>query len=70
MNDLQRLKYDLSLHYASVMVQNDISSGNVNSADITRIRNNLISYATDFVELLNNGTMDENILSTLLEKFI
>lgn len=69
MNDIQKLKYDLSLRYASIMVQNDIASGNVMASDISKIRNNMISYATDFAEYLNDGTMDESVLPDLLNHF-
>ncbi len=70
MNDIQRLKYDLSLRYASVMIQNDITSGIVLASDITQVRNKMISHATDFAEFLNNGTMDESVLPDLLNRFI
>ncbi len=67
---ISKLKCDLSLHYASIMVQNDISTGIVNIGDTILIRNRLISYATDFVESLNDGTMSENVLNDLLQQFI
>lgn len=69
MNDMQKLKYDLSLHYASVMVQNDIASGVVGASDTLLIRNKMISYTTDFAESLNDGTMCNSVLPDLLKNF-
>lgn len=70
MNDIQRLKYDLSLRYASAMIQNDIVSNSVNASDIILIRNKMISYAMDFAESLNDGTMCDSVLPDLLKKII
>lgn len=69
MNDIQRLKYDLSLHYGSVMIQNDIVSNTVSASDIILIRNKMISYAADFAESLNDGTMHDSVLPDLLKWF-
>lgn len=68
MNDMQKLKYDLSLHCASIMVQKDISSSELPQG-IYDARNKMISYATDFAEILNDGTMSEDSLVNLLKFF-
>lgn len=69
MNDMQKLKYDLSLRYASVMIQNELANGSLASDELILIRNKMISYATDFIDSLNDGTMCDSVLPDLLEKF-
>ncbi len=69
MNDMQKLKYDLSLHYASIMVQHDIASGKLSHKEMYLIRNAMVSYAADFAEILTDGTMSEESLNDLLEYF-
>ena len=68
MNDLQKLKYDLALQCASIMVQHDISTATTPQG-IYDVRNKMISYATDFAEILTDGTMMEDSLIGLLKFF-
>ena len=68
MDDMQKLKYDLALHCASIMVQKDINSSEIPQG-IFDVRNKMISYATDFAEILTDGTMSEDSLINLLEFF-
>lgn len=68
MNDMQKLKYDLALHCASIMVQKDISSCKTPQG-IYDVRNKMISYATDFAEILTDGTMSQDSLINLLQFF-
>jgi len=68
MNDMQKLKYDLTMHCASIMVQHDISSC-TRPQGIYDVRNKMIYYATKFAEILTDGTMSEDSLINLMKYF-
>ena len=68
MNNMQNLKYDLTLHCASIMVQNDIASGKI-PPDIYSVRKGMLSYAIDFASILTDGTMSGDSLDGLLKLF-
>jgi len=68
MNDINKLKYDLALHCASIMVQRDISSSEL-PIGIYDIRNKMISRTTDFAEIMTDRTMNEDSLLRLLKLF-
>ena len=68
MNDIQKLKYDLAFHCASIMVQKDISSSEIPQG-IYDVRNKMISYVTEFAEILTDETMNQGSLVNLLKFF-
>lgn len=70
MNDVQKLKYDLSVQYASIMLQNDISCGKINPGDTIMMRNRMLSYFSDFADCLTDGTMSKKTVNDLIKYFI